>query len=154
MRDGEAAGHVWRCEVTGNPAGTDTQCVGHECQCQGCRAYMLLRTPTPAGLGAVERLLAMHDEIVSLTGWSTMADLEPKQYAFRTALQAALASVPAPPGFVTVPVDVLDEAIGAMDGAVAGLAAFGTPLPTLRKSSDKLRAARDARLIAAAPTNG
>lgn len=28
----------WRCDVTGNPVGTDTQRVGYQCMCQGCRA--------------------------------------------------------------------------------------------------------------------
>jgi hypothetical protein len=27
-----------RCDVTGNPVGTDTVMVGAECDCQGCRA--------------------------------------------------------------------------------------------------------------------
>jgi hypothetical protein len=28
----------WRCDVTKNPVGTDTEVIGHSCQCQGCRA--------------------------------------------------------------------------------------------------------------------
>lgn len=28
----------WRCNVTGNIVGTDTQMVGYTCDCQGCRA--------------------------------------------------------------------------------------------------------------------
>jgi hypothetical protein len=31
--------NVWRCDVTGNPVGTDTRMIGAPpCQCQGCRA--------------------------------------------------------------------------------------------------------------------
>lgn len=30
-----------RCEVTGNPVGTDTWEVGHPCQCRPCRVYVL-----------------------------------------------------------------------------------------------------------------
>lgn len=30
---------VWRCDVTGNPVGTDTVMIGAPpCDCQGCRA--------------------------------------------------------------------------------------------------------------------
>lgn len=28
----------WRCDVTGNPYGTDTRMIGKPCLCQGCRA--------------------------------------------------------------------------------------------------------------------
>ncbi len=30
--------YVWRCTITGNPAGTDTHIFGRPCNCQGCRA--------------------------------------------------------------------------------------------------------------------
>jgi len=39
----------------------------------------ILGPPEPAPAG---RLQALHDEIVALTGWATMADLEPKEAAF------------------------------------------------------------------------
>lgn len=30
---------VWRCDITGNPVGTDTRMIGApDCGCQGCRA--------------------------------------------------------------------------------------------------------------------
>lgn len=30
---------VWRCDITGNPVGTDTRMIGApNCGCQGCRA--------------------------------------------------------------------------------------------------------------------
>lgn len=31
--------NIWRCDVTGNPVGTDTRMIGApDCGCQGCRA--------------------------------------------------------------------------------------------------------------------
>lgn len=31
---------VWRCDITGNPVGTDTRMVGAPpCECQGCKGY-------------------------------------------------------------------------------------------------------------------
>lgn len=32
--------HGLRCEVTGNPCGTDTWRVGHECPCPQCQRYL------------------------------------------------------------------------------------------------------------------
>jgi len=32
-------GMPWRCDISGNPYGTDTLSVGVDCQCQGCRAH-------------------------------------------------------------------------------------------------------------------
>lgn len=29
---------IWRCDITGNPVGTDTRRVGCPCKCQGCKA--------------------------------------------------------------------------------------------------------------------
>lgn len=29
---------IWRCDITGNPVGTDTRMVGCTCKCQGCKA--------------------------------------------------------------------------------------------------------------------
>ena len=33
-----AGGELIRCDVTGNPWGTDTRMIGRPCLCQGCRA--------------------------------------------------------------------------------------------------------------------
>ena len=39
MADIDRIERPWRCDVTGNPVGTDTQMIGYTCDCQGCRAY-------------------------------------------------------------------------------------------------------------------
>jgi len=31
---------VFRCEITGNPCGTDTWEINHPCQCKNCQAYI------------------------------------------------------------------------------------------------------------------
>lgn len=38
MTDADIETHVWRCDVTKNPVGTDTEMLGCPCRCQGCVA--------------------------------------------------------------------------------------------------------------------
>lgn len=30
--------NTWRCAITGNPSGSDTEMIGNPCACDGCRA--------------------------------------------------------------------------------------------------------------------
>jgi hypothetical protein len=43
--------------------------------------------PAPAAEAEVEAVADMHREIVALTGWATMAEIEPKEAAFQDALR-------------------------------------------------------------------
>jgi hypothetical protein len=36
--EGHLIPNPWRCNVTGNPVGSDTLMLGKPCECQGCRA--------------------------------------------------------------------------------------------------------------------
>lgn len=39
-----------RCEITGNPCGTDTWVVGRPCQCNPCQRYVARTTEGSVGL--------------------------------------------------------------------------------------------------------
>lgn len=39
---------VLRCEVTGNPCGTDTWMMGRPCVCKACSSMLIDMPPTPA----------------------------------------------------------------------------------------------------------
>ena len=51
--------------------------------------------PAPAADAEVEAVADMHREIVALTGWATMAEIEPKEVAFEAALRRLAARTPA-----------------------------------------------------------
>jgi hypothetical protein len=53
---------------------------------QGYRAALAAH-PAPAAEAEVEAVADMHREIVALTGWATMAEIEPKEAAFQDALR-------------------------------------------------------------------
>jgi len=64
----------WRCDVTGNPVGTDTQRFGYTCDCQGCRAESalakseeILATEIEGSRKAYALYLAAQEEIERLT---------------------------------------------------------------------------------------
>mgnify|MGYP006275240163 CR=1 FL=1 len=51
---------IWRCDVTGNPVGTDTRPIGAPCQCQGCRAASLLAKQSDE----IARLTSERDDVL------------------------------------------------------------------------------------------
>lgn len=56
---------IWRCDVTGNPYGTDTRMIGGPpCLCQGCRAAATIERLTAEVAGA--RAKAIEDAILAV----------------------------------------------------------------------------------------
>lgn len=52
---------MFRCEVTGNPVGTDTWKVGSPCQCKECSAY-LKRARTEVRRQVIDGEITNHTE--------------------------------------------------------------------------------------------
>lgn len=85
----------WRCDVTGNPVGTDTQMVGYTCDCQGCRAADTLAANVKELADAHDRVDVLNETIASYSQVisakeSALAEIRAENERLRKSVRATL----------------------------------------------------------------